>query len=272
MTKLIGEIGINHQGDYKTLIKLSDMILDSGFDYLKVQLRTPHLCVPRDQWDKPREWFDGTPMTYIQYKERIELNDEQFDMWMKRYAGKSFASVWDIPSLEKLVKYNPPYIKIPSALLMSDILLNAAMDTGIPIILSTGMSTIEEIDHAVNLFPSTYDLILMHCTSTYPVADEEINLRVIKTLRDRYLVPVGYSSHDKSPFSSLYALALGAWGIEAHVTLDRTMKGTDHSSSLEKPALELIARERDRIKVIMGDGVKRLYASELSSRNKLRPL
>jgi len=270
MTKLIGEIGINHQSDYKTLIKLSDMVLDSGFDYIKIQLRTPRLCVPRDQWDKPREWFDGTPMTYIQYKERIELNDEQFDMWMKRYAGKAFASVWDIPSLGKLAKYNPPYIKIPSALLTNDSLINTAMDTGIPIILSTGMSTIEEIDHAVNLFSSTYDLVMMHCTSTYPVADEEINLRVMKTLRDRYMIPVGYSSHDKSPFSSLYAMALGAWGIENHVTLDRSMKGTDHSSSLEKPALELIARERGRINIIMGDGIKRLYDSELSSRNKLR--
>jgi N-acetylneuraminate synthase len=132
------------------------------------------------------------------------------------------------------------------------------------------MSTLDEIDHAVNLFPSTYDLILMHCTSTYPVADEEINLRAIKTLRDRYMIPVGYSSHDKSPFSSLYALALGAWGIEAHVTLDRAMKGTDQSASLEKPALELIARERNRIPVVMGDGKKVVYASEKSSLEKLR--
>lgn len=270
MTKLIAELGINHNGSVKNLIKMSEMALGAGFDYLKVQLRTPRICVPKDQWNKPREWFDGTQMTYIEYKERIELNDEQLGMWMKQYQGRAFASVWDIPSLEKLVRYKPPYIKIPSALLTNDSLLNTAIDTGIPIILSTGMSTMEEIDHAVNLFPSTYDLVLMHCTSTYPVADEEINLRVMKTLRDRYMVPVGYSSHDKSPFSSLYALALGAWGIENHVTLDRSMKGTDHGSSLEKPALELIARERSRINVIMGDGIKRLYDSELSSRKKLK--
>lgn len=270
MTKLIGEIGINHQGDYKTLIELSDMILDSGFDYLKIQLRTPRLCVPRDQWDKPREWFDGTPMTYIEYKERIELSDEQFGMWMKQYQGKAFASVWDVPSLEKLVKYNPPFIKIPSALLIHSHLLNLAIDTNIPIILSTGMSTLDEIDEAVKHFPKNYNFALMQCTSTYPVADSEINLRGIKTLRERYGVPVGYSSHDKSPYSSLYAMALGAWGIEAHVTLDRAMKGTDHSSSLEKPALELIARERNRIPIIMGDGVKQLYDSEKPSREKLR--
>jgi N-acetylneuraminate synthase len=270
MTKLIAELGLNHNGSIKNLIKMSEMSLDAGFDYIKVQLRTPRLCVPKDQWNKPREWFDGTPMTYIEYKERIELSDEQFGMWMKQYQGRAFASVWDIPSLEKLVRYKPPYIKIPSALLTSDLLINTAIDTGIPIILSTGMSTLDEIDHAVNLFPSTYDLILMHCTSTYPVADEEINLRAIKTLRDRYMIPVGYSSHDKSPFSSLYALALGAWGIEAHVTLDRAMKGTDQSASLEKPALELIARERNRIPVVMGDGKKVVYASEKSSLEKLR--
>lgn len=272
MSKLIAELGLNHNGNFKTLFKLSEMALGAGFDYIKIQLRTPRLCVPRDQWDKPREWFDGTPMTYIEYKERIELNDEQFGMWMKQYGGKAFASVWDIPSLEKLVKYHPPFIKIPSALLTNSHLLNLAIDTNIPIILSTGMSTLDEIDEAVKHFPKGYNFVLMQCTSSYPVADSEINLRGIETLRQRYGVPVGYSSHDKSPYSSLYAMALGAWGIETHVTLDRTMKGTDHSSSLEKPALELISRERNRIPVIMGDGIKKLYKSEMNSRAKLRIL
>jgi sialic acid synthase SpsE len=270
MTKLISELGLNHNGSFKNLIKLSNMSLDANFDYVKIQLRTPRLCVPKDQWNKPREWFDGTPMTYIEYKERIEINDDQLNLWMKQYAGQAFASVWDIPSLEKLAKYHPPFIKIPSALLVNDALLNASIDTGIPIILSTGMSTIEEIDHAVKLFPNGYNLILMHCTSSYPVADNEINLNVINTLRQRYSLPVGYSNHSSSPMSSIYGIAMGAWGIEAHATLDRSLPGTDQAASLEQKGLELIARERNKIPVIFGDGVKRVYPSEIPVREKLR--
>lgn len=272
MTKLIGEIGINFDASFKKLIKLSDMILDAGFDLIKIQLRTPELCVPKSEWDKPRQWFDGTWTTYIDYKRRMELSDEQLDMWMKKYAGVAFASVWDIPSLEKLVKYNPPFVKIPSALMTSDALLNATIDTGIPVIMSTGMSTINEIDHAVSLFPPNHNLVLMHCTSSYPVNDDEINLRAMKTLRDRYGVPVGYSNHSPSPMSSIISMALGAWGVEAHSTINRSDFGSDHAASLEKKGLELIARERDRIPVIMGNGIKQLYASELPSRNKLRTL
>lgn len=270
MAKLISELGLNHNGSFKNLIKLSEMSLQAGYDLIKIQVRTPRLCVPKDQWNKPREWFDGTPMTYIEYKERLELNDEQLSTWMRQYQGQAFASVWDIPSLERIARYNPPYIKVPSAMLTNDQLLNTTIDTGISVILSTGMSTVEEIDHAVGLFPADYNLILMHCTSSYPVADEEINLRAIKTLRDRYMLPVGYSSHDRSPYSSLYALALGAWGVETHATLDRSMKGTDQSSSLEKPGLDLIARERNRLEKIMGDGIKRVYSSEIPIKEKLR--
>lgn len=267
---LVSELGINHNGSFKNLVKLSNMSLDAGFDYIKTQLRTPRLCVPKDQWNIPRAWFDGTPMTYIEYKERLEMSDEQFALWMKQYQGKAFASVWDIPSLEKLVKYKPPFLKIPSAKLTDSDLLNLSIDTNIPIILSTGMSTVEEIDEAVRHFPRGYDFILMHCTSSYPVTNQEINLRGMDFLRNRYSVPVGYSNHAPSPMSSLYAMVMGAWGIEAHATLGRHLPGTDQASSLEKKGLELIARERDSIPVVMGDGIKRVYESEQSSRRKLR--
>lgn len=270
--KLIGEIGINFDASFKKLIQLSDMILDSGFDLIKIQLRTPELCVPKNEWDKPRQWFDGTWTTYIDYKRRMELSDEQFGMWMKQYAGVAFASVWDIPSLEKLMKYNPPFVKIPSALMTNDNLLNVTIDTGVPVIMSTGMSTIEEIDHAVNLFPQDYNLVLMHCTSSYPVDDEEINLRAMFSLHERYERPVGYSNHSPSPMSSIISIALGAWGVEAHATLNRSDFGSDHAASLEKKGLELISRERNRIPVIMGDGIKKLYKSEMNSRAKLRIL
>lgn len=270
MTKLIGEIGINFDSSFKKLIKLSNMFLEVGFDFIKIQLRTPELCIPKDQWNKPKQWFDGSWTTYIDYKLRMEISDEQLALWMKQYHGQAFASVWDVPSLERLVRHKPPYVKIPSAKLTDDNLLNTTIDTGIPIILSTGMSTVEEIDHAVSLFPSTYDLILMHCTSTYPTEDSEVNLRAIKTLQNRYLLPVGFSNHHPSPMPTLYSMALGAWGVEVHGTLNRTDYGSDHAASLERKGLELIARERNRIPAVMGDGKKVVYASEKSSLEKLR--
>ena len=269
MTVLLGELGINFNGDYPTLIQMSDLALDY-MDYIKIQMRTPRLCVPKDQWDKPREWFDGTPMTYIEYKEKIEMGDEELDKWFDKYDGRAFASVWDIPSLERLEKYKPPFIKIPSAMLTNSDLINASIDTGIPIILSSGMSEIYEIDAAMKLFPKWYNVILMHCNSSYPAKDEETDLLAMKSLRDRYSVPVGFSSHSPSPYPSLYAMVLGAWGIEVHMTLDRSMKGTDQSASLEWPALSLISRERSRIPQLLGSSVKRVYASELPSRKKLR--
>lgn len=270
MTKLIGEIGINHDSSFKKLIKLSDMFLEAGFDYIKIQLRTPELCVPKDQWNVPKQWFDGTWTTYIDYKRRMEISDDQLALWMKQYQGKAFASVWDIPSLEKLVKHKPPYIKIPSALLVDDNLISMAIDTGIPVILSTGMSTLEEIDHAVSLFHPMYNLILMHCTSTYPTNDNEVNLLVIKTLRDRYGVPVGFSNHSASPMPSIYSMILGAWGVEIHGTLSRTDFGSDHAASLEEKGLKLVARERNRIPELMGNGQKEVYSSEVQSLLKLR--
>lgn len=271
MVKLIGEIGINHNASYKTLIDLTDMVLDSGFDYAKIQLRTPEICVPEDQWRVPRQWFDGTVIPYIEYKRRMELDDDLLSCWMNKYKGRVTASVWDIPSLEKLTRFNDiPFIKIPSALLTDHKLIKAAIDTNIPILLSTGMSTIEEIDDAVRLFPENHAFSLMQCTSSYPVAPEEINLKVIRTMLTRYGVPVGYSSHDPSPMSAAYAMALGASSIETHVTLDRAMQGSDHGASLERKGIEFLVRERDRLRLILGDGYKKLYKSELKSRKKLR--
>lgn len=267
---LIAEAGINHSGDYSKLIELSDMALGAGFDYVKVQMRTPRICVPKQEWDVPRQWFDGTQLTYIQYKERMEIGERDLDDWFSRYNGKAFASVWDIPSLERLIKYSPPFIKIPSALITNHELVREAIKTNTPIIASTGMSTGKEIDDLVSLFPKDYALIIMHCNSSYPVHDEEINLNTMETLKNKYNYPAGYSSHDKSPFSCLYAMALGSWGIEAHVTLDRTLPGTDQASSLELPALKLIVRERERLGKIMGNGEIKVYESEMPALKKLR--
>lgn len=289
---VICEGGINHNGDFDTLLKLADMSMEAGGDYFKIQLRTPRTCVPQEQWNKPRQWFDGEWITYIDYKDRMELTYDQllrFDRYMREKWGESkwSASVWDHPSLERLLKFDVPFIKIPSASLTNHSLIRSASATGIPLIISTGMSTPVEIKEAIEAVPDNYPLTIMACNSSYPTIDEEVNLRSIRTLRELYLpvpinytqcitrknnnsIRIGFSSHSKSPYPVIYSTLLGAETVEVHVTLDRTMQGTDHAASLERAGLELVCREIRRIPVLVGDGRLRVYPSEEPARKKLR--
>lgn len=294
---LVAELGINHNGDFNLLKKLTVSAFENGADFVKLQLRTPRVCVPKSEWNKPREWFDGTVVSYIEYKEKIELTEEQlflYDKFVTENFGKQkwFASVWDMPSLERLTKFDVPYIKIPSALITNIELVQACIDTNTPIVVSTGMSTEEEISRCIKLFPSEYDLTILSCTSSYPCVDEEVNLRKIEALWNMFNEypkiyidtdnswtwdaavlerKYGFSSHSKSPFipiaaNTRYDLNM----IEVHFTLDRAMKGTDHAASLEPAGLALVARELKRLPIIIGDGQIAVYPSEELARKKLR--
>jgi N-acetylneuraminate synthase len=278
MTKVISELGVNFNGSYDLLLELTDMAFRAGTDYVKLQVRTPELCVPKDQHNLPRQWFDGTPMTYIEYRRRMELPLEklrEYDQYVCRHYGdgRLFASVWDVPSLTTVVDNFPnwPYIKIPSAMLTNRRLLQWAIECGKPIIMSTGMSTIDEIDEAVALYPREYPLVIMACNSAYPIrSDDEVDLAVLQTYRERYERPVAFSSHHPSPFPAIYSAFFGAEMVELHVTTDRTLTGSDHSASQEEHGLELVCRELRRIPKLIGDGTKKLYESELPARAKLR--
>ena len=270
-TYVIAEIGINHNGDIDIAKKLIDVAVGAGCDAVKFQKRTPSICVPLEQQSVMRETPWGE-MTYLEYKERTEFGWEDYSA-LHEYCVRSgiewFASPWDLPSVQFLEDMNVVAHKIASASLTDDSLIRAVRDTGKPTIMSTGMSTIEEVDHAVNLF-GTENLVLLHTTSTYPCPPEEVNLRAIGTLSGRYGVPVGYSGHEKGLQVSVAAVALGARVIERHITLDRTMWGSDHAASLEPHGLENLVRDIRVIEQSLGDGMKRVFPGEEEPRRRLR--
>lgn len=270
-TYFIAEIGINHNGDVEIAKRLIDVAAVFGCDAVKFQKRTPELCVPKDQQDKVRETPWGT-MTYLEYKERIEFGDDEYaaiDRHCKEKGIHWFASCWDEPSVDFMEKFDPPCYKIASASLTDHALLKKKIATGKPCILSTGMSTMQEIKEAVALFPKDR-LVITHATSTYPLKAEEVNLRMMATLRETFGVPVGYSGHEVGLQISIAAAALGAAVIERHITLDRTMWGTDHSASVEPSGLHRLIRDIRVVEQALGDGVKKVYDSEVPIREKLR--
>ena len=283
--KVIAELGINHQGSFETLLELTDMAFGAGADYVKLQTRTPELCVPRGQWDKHKLTPWGETMPYIEYRKRMEFSVEQlhaFDSYVKaNYPNRDWlTSVWDRDSLLMILAEfsEMPYIKIPSALMTNIDLINGVLNSGHTAIVSTGMSTHEEVVSTLRGICDTGNIIVMLCNSTYPTPDNEVNLSSLKSLRfaaydtrTKTAPEVGFSSHHVSPFIPIYAAVLGAYMIEVHVTLDRTMPGSDHAASLERAGLELLCREVARIPVVMGDGLIRLYDSEKPAREKLRP-
>lgn len=268
---VIAEIGINHNGELDIARALIDVAVESGCDAVKFQKRTPAICVPPDQRELRRETPWGE-MSYLEYKERIEFGDEEFSAIARHCTAAGidwFASPWDIPSVEFLEEFDVVAHKIPSALLTDDALLEACAATGKPVILSTGMSTMEEVDHAVSLLPSDR-LVLLHATSTYPCPAEEANLRTMQTLAERFDVPVGYSGHERGLQISVAAVALGAVMVERHLTLDRTMWGSDHAASLEPRGMESLVRDIRIIESALGDGIKRVHQGELEPRRRLR--
>ena len=268
---VIAEVGINHNGEIDIAKKLIDVAAEAGCQAVKFQKRTPDISTPDSQKNVQRETPWGV-MTYLEYKHRIEFGDAEYTEIARYSASKGldwFASPWDVPSVEFLENHGVSVHKVASACITDIPLLEALRDTGKPIILSTGMSTMEEIDKAVEVV-GTDKLVLMHATSTYPLDPHEANLRMIHTLRERFNVPVGYSGHETGLQVSLAAVALGANAIERHITLDRAMWGTDHGASLEPGGLSRLVRDIRVIEEAMGDGVKRVYPSEEGPRAKLR--
>jgi N-acetylneuraminate synthase len=268
---VIAEIGINHNGDLDVAKKLIDMAALAGCDAVKFQKRTPELCVPDEQKDLKRETPWGV-MTYLEYRHRVEFGFEQYaqiDRHCKARGIAWFASCWDEPSVDFIEQFEPVCYKIASASVTDMALLEKLKATGRPLILSTGMSHMEEIRKAVSVLPKER-LALCHATSSYPCKAEELNLRVIETLSEEFGVPVGYSGHEVGLQTTYAAVALGACLVERHITLDRAMWGSDQAVSVEPQGLVRLVRDIRVIERSLGDGVKRVYESEKPSRAKLR--
>lgn len=268
---VIAEIGINHNGSLEDALKLMKVASEAGCNAVKFQKREPDVCVPESQKNVLRETPWGE-MTYLAYRKRVEFGKEQYSE-IDRFASVLgidwFASPWDVPSVDFLASYRIPFIKIASACLTDDDLLKRTADTRIPVILSTGMSTLEQIDHAVSML-DTKSLTLMATTSSYPMDPEEANLKTIQTLKDRYGVPVGYSGHETGLQISIAAAALGAVAIERHITLDRANWGSDQAASLEPQGLAHLVRDIRIVESAMGDGIKKVWESEIAPMKKLR--
>ncbi|MGA3182306.1 MAG: N-acetylneuraminate synthase family protein [Verrucomicrobiota bacterium] len=260
---IIGEIGINHNGDINLAKKLIDVAEAAGCNAVKFQKRTPELCVPKAQRSVMRETPWGY-ISYMEYREKVEFGREQYeviDSFCREHGILWFASAWDEPSVDFMEKFHVPCFKIASATLTDDNLLKHTRSTGKPILLSTGMSSLEEIDHAVEVL-GTKDLILLHAVSTYPAYYEELNLKAIPALRERYKVPVGYSGHETGIASSVAAVALGACCVERHITTDRALWGSDHAASLESSGLTRMCRDIRLIETSFGDGQKKVIERE----------
>jgi N-acetylneuraminate synthase len=260
---VIAEIGLNHNGDVELAKRLIEVAADAGAQAVKFQKRTPDLSTPEHMKLMPRETPWGT-MTYLEYRHRVEFGRDEYA------AIADHASPWDAPAVADLESYGVVAHKIASASVTDLELLEAVRETGKPVILSTGMSTLDEIDRAVTVL-GTERLVIMHATSSYPMPPEEANLLMIPALKQRYPgVPIGYSGHERGLQISLAAVALGAVAVERHITLDRTMWGSDHSASLEPQGLEHLVRDIRIIGDAMGDGVKRVYPGEEAPKAKLR--
>jgi N-acetylneuraminate synthase len=268
---VIAEIGLNHNGSVDIAKQLIDVAVEAGAQAVKFQKRTPEISTPEHMKSTPRETPWGT-MTYLEYRYRVEFEQEQYseiDRYCKSVGVDWFASPWDEPSVDFLESMNVVAYKIASASVTDLGMLSKIKDTGKPVILSTGMSTIEQIDKAVETL-GTDNLSLMHATSTYPLPPEEANIRMITTLKERYGVPVGYSGHETGLQISIAAVALGAVSVERHITLDRAMWGSDHGASLEPKGFVSLVRDIRILEQAMGDGVKRIYPGELAPLSKLR--
>lgn len=269
---VVGEIGINHNGDLGNALALIDAAAEAGCDAVKFQKRTPEICTPRDQWDIERDTPWGR-MTYIDYRHKVEFGEAEYRAIDEHCAKRGidwFASPWDTEAVAFLEKFDVPAHKVASASLTDDELLRALRSTGRTVVLSTGMSTPKQIRHAVEVLGSD-NILLCHATSTYPAKAEELNLRVINTLQEEYPnVPIGYSGHETGLQTTLAAVALGATFVERHITLDRAMWGSDQAASVEPGGLTRLVRDIRTIETALGDGVKKVYESELGPMKKLR--
>jgi N-acetylneuraminate synthase len=269
---IIAEVGINHNGDLGIAKQMIDAAVHAGVDAVKFQKRTPDVATPLDQQTQMRETPWGY-ITYLEYRYKVEFNEEQYreiDRHCREKGITWIVSVWDQPSVGFMEKFDTPAYKIPSASLIDFGLIRKARATGKPLILSSGMSTMEQIHQGVKIAGET-DLVLMHCTSTYPCEPEELNLRMVETLRREFPnIPIGYSGHEVGLVPSSIAVALGACMVERHLTLDRAMWGSDQAASVEPGGFERLVKYIRVSEAALGDGVKKVYESELRSMKRLR--
>lgn len=269
---VIAEIGINHNGDFNIAKELIDTAKSTGCDAVKFQKRTLDVVYTKEYLESSRDSPWGT--TQREQKEGLEFSKNEYDeidAYCKKVEIEWLASAWDVESQIFLQSYNLKYNKVASAMLTHPPLLEEIAKEGKHTFISTGMSSFEQIDQAVDIFKKhDCNFTLLHCVSTYPCRDEDCNLRVISSLKDRYRCPVGYSGHEAGILPSVIAVALGADTLERHITLDKTMYGSDQSASLEKQKLEQLVNDARRVKGILGDGMKRIIESELKTEKSLR--
>ncbi len=270
---LIGEIGINHNGDLHLAKKLIDGVFSASWDCAKLQKRNPDVCVPEDRKNDSRDTPWGR-MTYLQYRHKVEFGEIEYD-YVDEYCREKpldwTMSVWDLDSLDFATRYDLPFLKLPSAMVTNDELLSEAAKSGFPILLSVGMSTLSEVDRAVNLLEKhSKAYAIMHCNSSYPARHDELNLRVIPMLIERYNCVVGYSGHEYGVEPTIMAVVLGAQIIERHITVDHDMWGSDQACSLELHGMNLLYKRIKDFEKILGDGRKRVTKGELAMREKLR--
>jgi len=270
---LVGEVGINHNGDLQIAKKLIDAVFSCNWHCVKFQKRNPDVCVPEKQKNVMRDTPWGK-ITYLEYKRKVEFEKEEYD-YIDKYCSEKpvnwTASVWDMDSLNFILQYEVPFIKIPSAMLANTELLIEAAKSKKTLIVSTGMSTLKEIDEAMKIIEK-YGVIpvIMHTNSSYPTPTDELNLRLIPFLRKRYGCVIGYSAHERSLEPTVVAVALGAVVVERHITLSHEMWGTDHKSSMIVLAMDMLARRIKDINVMLGSEEKIVTRSEIPIREKLR--
>lgn len=269
---VIAEIGINHNGDLDIAKQMIDAAVHARADAVKFQKRTPDVATPPDQRDQMRETPWGY-ISYLDYRYKVEFNEDQYceiDRYCRERGIAWMVSVWDEPSVDFMETFDTPAYKIPSASLTDSKLIKKARATGKPLILSSGMSTMEQIRTGVEV-AGEKDLVLMHCTSTYPCEPEELNLKMVETLRREFPnIPIGYSGHEVGLVPSAVAVAFGACMVERHLTLDRAMWGSDQAASVEPGGFERLVKYLRVTEAALGDGVKKVYESEKGSMKKLR--
>ncbi|HWD86958.1 MAG TPA: HAD-IA family hydrolase [Mucilaginibacter sp.] len=273
---IIAEIGINHNGSLEIAKQLIDEAVAAKASAVKFQKRTPEICVPKDQWEVMRDTPWGR-MTYIDYKRKTEFGVVEYsaiDQYCREQGIDWFVSTWDVEAVNFMEQFDTPIYKLASASLTDHDLIKRILFTGKPLMLSTGMSTVKEIEDAVDLvrkFDVEYPLFIAHSTSAYPCKPEELNLRMINTLSKKYpAVPIGYSGHETGLATTVAAVALGATFVERHFTLDRAMWGSDHAASVEPQGLQRLVRDIRDVEIAAGDGVKKVYESELGPMKRLR--
>jgi N-acetylneuraminate synthase len=273
---IIAEIGINHNGSLETAKQLINEAVNAKVDAVKFQKRTPELCVPLDQWEIQRDTPWGR-MSYIDYKRKTEFGNLEYasiDQHAKENNMDWFASPWDVESVDFLEHFSPVLYKLASASLTDFELIEKILKTGRPFMISTGMSTLNEILETVAFirnFDKNYPLMIAHSTSAYPCKPEELNIKMVRTLGQMFPnTPIGYSGHETGLATTVAAVAMGATFVERHFTLDRAMWGSDHAASVEPQGFARLVKDIRDVETASGDGVKKVYEAEVAQMKKLR--